>query len=302
MSPGMSAPRRGPRWGLYAFFASLMGITGLAYPAAEAVAHDMIHSRAGDPEEGIPAEVDQTHRPEVRSGIVLDVWILEPEAPRPEGAVDTALVLHGKGDRKRSMVGLGHRFAKAGVRAVLVDLRGHGRSHDGALTYGVEERRDLVALLDWFEAESIELGSIGVYGPSYGGAVALQLAGVDRRIDRVVAVAAFRSFPAIAHALLQLPDVAIDGVVMVAGYEAGFRPEDASPEKHITATDADVLLLYSRDDDIVPFAHGEAVAAACGERCRLIPMDGFDHLGALSNPIVRAELHQHLVGVPYTGH
>ena len=88
---------------------------------------------------------------------------------------------------------------------------------------------------------------------------------------------------------------------MVAGYEGGFDPTDASPEQHITATHADVLLLYSRDDDIVPFAHGEAIARACGERCRLVPMEGFDHLGALSNLIVRRELHQHLAGVPYLG-
>ena len=293
--------RRGPRWVPWVLFTLFLGLLGVGYGAAEAVAYELVHSRAGDSEEGIPEGVDAVHHPEVRPGVGLDVWVLEPETERPAGAVDTVLVLHGKADRKRSMAGLGRRFARAGVRAVMVDLRGHGRSLDTELTYGVEERRDLSALLDWFEGEGIALGSIGVYGPSYGGAVALQLAGTDPRIERVVAVAAFRSFPAISHALLELPSLAIDGVVMVAGSEARFQPEDASPEKHITATHADVLLLYSRDDDIVPFAHGEAIAAACDERCELVPMDGFDHLGALSNPTVRRELHEHLVGVPYTG-
>lgn len=298
----MNAPRRRPRYGIWIAFAVVVLLAIGAYIAAAEIADELVHSRAGDPEEGVPESVDHTYRPEVRDGITLDVWVLDPEADKPEGAVDTALILHGKADRKRSMAGLARRFAKAGVRAVLVDMRGHGRSTDTELTYGVEERRDLSALLDWFEGEGIDLGSIGVYGPSYGGAVALQLAGTDPRIDRVVAVAAFRSFPDIAHALLELPPWAIEGVVMASGFEAGFRPDDASPERHITATEADVILLYSWDDEIVPFAHGQAVARACGEHCRLIPMDDFDHLGSLSNPIVRAELHQHLVGVPYTGH
>ena len=197
------------------------------------------------------------------------------------------------------MAGLGRRFAKAGVRAVLVDMRGHGRSLDSELTYGVEERRDLSALLDWFEDRGDDLGTIGVYGASYGGAVALQLAGVEPRIDRVVAVAAFGSFPDIAHALLQLPSWATDGVVLAAGFEGGFDPEDASPRRHITATEAEVILIYSRDDEIVPYAHGLAVAEACGDHCRLVTLEGYDHLGSLSNPIVRNELHQHLAGRPY---
>jgi len=298
----MNAARRRPRYGYWITFGVLVLLAIGAYIAAAQIADELVHSRAGDPEEGVPESVDHTYRADVREGITLDVWVLDAETDKPEGAVDTALILHGKADRKRSMAGLGRRFAKAGVRAVLVDMRGHGRSTDTELTYGVEERRDLSALLDWFEAEGIDLGSIGVYGPSYGGAVALQLAGTEPRIDRVVAVAAFRSFPDIAHALLQLPDLAVEGVIMASGFEAGFRPDDASPERHITATEADVVLLYSRADEIVPFAHGQAVARACGERCRLVPMDDYDHLGALSNPTVRAELHQHLVGVPYTGH
>ena len=274
----------------------------VGYVVAAGVAQELIHSRVGDPQSGIPTVVDRALRFEIRPGIELDVWVVDPERARGQRSVDSVLVLHGKADRKRSMVGLAHRFAKAGVRAILVDLRGHGRSTDTPLTYGVEERRDLSALLDHLEAtEGIELGRLGVYGPSYGGAVALQLAGVEPRIDRVVAVAAFQSFPAISHALLQMPSFAIEGVILTAGFEAGFDPADASPVKHITATRADVLLLYSRDDDIVPFSHGEAIARACGERCRLVPMEGFDHLGALSNPILRRELHQHLVGEPYLG-
>ena len=60
-----------------------------------------------------------------------------------------------------------------------------------------------------------------------------------------------------------------------------------------------MILVYSRDDEIVPYAHGLAIAEACGERCRLVTLDGYDHLGTLSNPELRDLLHRHLAAAPY---
>ncbi|MEZ4252795.1 MAG: alpha/beta fold hydrolase [Polyangiales bacterium] len=90
-----------------------------------------------------------------------------------------------------SMSGLGRRFATRGTGAILADLRGHGRSSEVPLTYGVEERHDLSAVLDAVEAAGYSLGEVGIYGPSYSGAIAIQAAAVDARFTRVVTVACF---------------------------------------------------------------------------------------------------------------
>lgn len=117
----------------------------------------------------------------------LSIWIVEPAA----SPVGTLLVLHGIRDSKRSMLGLGQFLARHGHRAILVDLRGHGRSSGDWLTYGVVESQDLSQVLDHLAVRSLLTGIVGAIGCSYGGAVALQLAARDERIQTVAAIATF---------------------------------------------------------------------------------------------------------------
>ncbi|MFT5356830.1 MAG: pimeloyl-ACP methyl ester carboxylesterase [Polyangiales bacterium] len=245
-----------------------------------------------------PEEVADHYRFEC-GDVEIDVFRVDAIGEKNEGAVDTALILHGKADQKTSMAGLGRRFARAGVQAILVDLRGHGASTRTEITYGAREREDLSCVLDSLEAEGVQIGELGVFGSSYGGAVALQFAGTDSRVNRVVAVAGFRSFEASATSSIRLPAIAQWAVITAAGLRGGFDPDDASPEATIGGTEADVILVYSRDDQIVPYSHGVAVAAACGEHCRLVTLEGYDHLGTLSNPELRDLLHRHFAAASY---
>lgn len=245
----------------------------------------------------VPDTVDR-HLEVACGDVVIDTWIVDPLREKNEGAVDTVLILHGKADGKKSMAALGTRFARAGVRAILVDLRGHGQSTTTELSYGVHESEDLSCVLDAVDA-IVPIGSVGVYGPSYGGAVALQFAGRDTRVERVVAVAAFRSFPAIARTMIDLPSIAQWAVIHAAGWRAGFDPDDASPEDAVGRSEADIVLVYSVDDEIVPFSHARAIARACGAHCRLERLTGYGHLGVLSNPELRSILHRHLAAEDY---
>ncbi len=60
---------------------------------------------------------------------VLSVSVVEPSCgTNPESTKGTILVVHGIFGRSVTMLHTAHRLAEAGYRAVLVDLRGHGRS------------------------------------------------------------------------------------------------------------------------------------------------------------------------------
>ena len=63
----------------------------------------------------------------------LAVALIEPHL----SVRGTVFVLHGIRDSKESVRAWGERLASAGYRAVLVDLRGHGRSSGTFLSYGV---------------------------------------------------------------------------------------------------------------------------------------------------------------------
>lgn len=107
---------------------------------------------------------------------------------QPKG---TVLVLHGYGDAKENMIHWALYLAQRGYRAVLVDLRGHGRSTGDWIGYGAFEAADLRQVIDDLERRGLLAGRLGVVGLSYGASVGLQLAGRDERVAAVVALEPF---------------------------------------------------------------------------------------------------------------
>lgn len=192
----------------------------------------------------------------------------------------TVFLLHGIRDRSDSLEGWASMLASHGYRAVLVDLRGHGRSTGDYLSYGVVESRDLAQVLDALAAQGLAHAPYGVMGLSYGAAVAIEWAGSDRRISAVVAVAPFaslRSVIAPGYVPSFLPDSFVQGAVDEAGKMGGFDPDLASPAAAITKTRAPVLIIHSRDDTKIPVRHAERIAAAAPDHSELVIVTGMDH-------------------------
>ena len=120
----------------------------------------------------------------------LSVSVVEPrrKSPAPRG---TILVIHGVLARSATMLPAARALADSGYRAVLVDLRGHGRSSGKYMTFGLQEAKDLSQVIDALERKGLLAGNLGVYGISYGATTSIHLAAVDRRIRAVVAVEPF---------------------------------------------------------------------------------------------------------------
>ena len=278
------------------------------------LAEDLIRPRNPEnPDTSIPEGVDRVLRVDRPDGAVIDTWVLLPTAPKPPRAVDTVVVLHGISDQKRTMISLGRRFQRHGVMAVLIDLRGHGLSSAVPITYGAREVEDIAAVLDAVEAEVAPVGEVGAYGPSYGAAVALQLPAGDRRVARVVAVAAFASMRRLVRPLLAqeweamawlIPDALTDVLVDRAGALGGFDPDEASPQRRVAEAPASarMLVVHSRDDETIPYPQALDIVQSCGERCELLTLEGMNHHESLSNLELRRALHHFLVGEEWTGH
>ncbi len=255
------------------------------------------YGRDEEPPARPPDDVSRVVRAEVGPPhAVLEAWVLDPPAT-PRG---TTLVLHGIRDEKSSMIGVGRALRERGMRAVLVDLRGHGGSSGRFLTYGVVESRDLEQLVDQLLALGIVEGPLGVYGASYGGAVALQLSAIDPRVRAVASLSTFtslrevvppyarRSIPAVGALV---PDALIDVIIDDAGELGGFSPDAADTRAALAHARANVLLIHGDADEHIPFAHARSLHSACPTRCRLMPIDGADHQSAIgSEHAVRAAL------------
>ena len=219
------------------------------------------------------------------------------DAPSPTA---TVFVLHGIRDRRDSMRGIANAFASHGVRAVLVDLRGHGRSTGDFLSYGVVERVDLATVATTLGERGQIAGPLGVYGYSYGAATAIEWAASDPRIRAVVAVAPFASLRAIVpeYTPLPLPGGFVNECVDEAGREGGFDPDSASPLDAVTKTAVPVLVVHGDADERIPLAHSQRIATAGAGHTELIVVPGENHesIGADATGTLRDRAIPWLVG------
>jgi hypothetical protein len=178
---------------------------------------------------------------------------------------------------------------------VLVDLRGQGCSTGQHLTYGVVERRDLSQLLDQLLARGLVTPPFGVFGASYGAATALQLAGVDRRIEAVVAVAPFADLRLVVPTYLSrylpglwrlIPRSRIERAVDEAGKVADFDPDQASPRVMLRRAHARVPILHGSSDKHIPAWHSELIQASAPALVERHVLTGRDHDTIMGDPEV----------------
>lgn len=218
-----------------------------------------------------------------RAGARIRAWVLEPTQP----PTATVLLLHGIRDSKLHQLSAARAHVARGVRVVLVDSRGHGESSGRFLTYGVEESRDLMALLDRLDEEGRFVPPLAVVGSSYGAATALLFAARDPRVHTVVASAPFASLREVIPAYLRwiggpfaalVPDAWIDARVAHAAALAQFDPAQACPRCVAPTIKASVLLIHSRDDERIPFQHSVAIHAALRTPKRLLLVSGVGHV------------------------
>ena len=219
----------------------------------------------------------------------LSVWVLESNTPRA-----TVFMLHGVRDSKLALLRSGRRMAAAGYRVVLVDARGHGRSSGDWLTYGVQESRDLVRVLDTLEREGLVAGPVFVFGVSYGAATAIQFAAIEPRVRAVVAVAPYREMTReITHYVRKLwwmPTWAISEEdvaqsIAQAGELAGFDPKSADVVHAIQQTRVPVLLIHGQQDRQVPVSDSEQLHAAAASHSELLLLKWDGHFTALHDPV-----------------
>jgi pimeloyl-ACP methyl ester carboxylesterase len=223
----------------------------------------------------------------------LSLWVVDPPGrAAPRG---TVLVLHGINDRKDSMLGLGRQLAARGYRSVLVDLRAHGRSGGQWLSFGAVEAKDLSQVIDALGAQGLLAGGIGAFGPSFGGGVAVQLAGRDPRVKAAVSVCGFTSMRDVTPRVVRLYapppvkwlllDSSIQRAITQAGHVGGFDPDDASALDAIRRTRAQVLLIHGKKDVKIPPRHSELLHAAAPDHSRLVLLDGEDHDSVLTGDV-----------------
>ncbi len=176
------------------------------------------------------------------------------------GARGTVLIFHGNAGNISHRLDYLAMFHRMSYATLIVDYRGYGQSTGSPSEEGTY--RDAEAAWRWLTVErGVKAGDIVLFGESLGGAVAAWLAA--RVTPRALILAStFTSVPDLgAQVYPFLP------VRLISRFSYDTRAA-------LQALKAPVLIAHSREDDIVPYAHGQALFVAASEPKQFLEMRG----------------------------
>lgn len=188
-------------------------------------------------------------------GETIHGWWVPARAPR--GAV---LLLHGNAGNIAHRIDYLPTLHDLGYSTLLVDYRGYGASTGAPSEQGTY--RDASAAWQYLVAvQGWKPRSIVILGESLGGGVATWLA-LEHAPRALVLASTFTSVPDLAAAIYPwlpvrwLSRIRYDSLARIGGI------------------DAPVFIAHSRDDEVVPYTHGERLFAAAHQPKELLTMSG----------------------------
>lgn len=195
-------------------------------------------------------------------GVRIEAWYVPAPAAR-----GVALLAHGNAGSIGDRVDYARLFHRLGYSLLLLEYRGYGRSEgkpseEGTYADARAAWRHLVTERGFPPARIV------LVGESLGGAVAARLA-ADERPGALVLTSSFVSVPEMAAELYPWLPVR---------HLTRYRYDTLEALKRVSCP---VLIAHSRDDDIVPFSHGERLFAAIKSPKSFLEMAGGHNEGFL---------------------
>ncbi|MEM9017081.1 MAG: alpha/beta fold hydrolase [Verrucomicrobiota bacterium] len=201
-----------------------------------------------------PEQIERIVREQVRVGGATPTT----EDPR------TVFLLLGYGVPKRIGLPMALLLANHGIRTVIVDLRGQGKSGGKGVTWGKEEPKDLAALLTALQSkEVIEEKPVAVLGVSYGAVMASLWSAQDERVEATILAAPYQradtkiitttqSFLGDTKLPFKPTQKSLTKGAEIAAKRLKMSWEELSSTRAIPKIPHPVLFLASSSDEIIP--------------------------------------------------
>ena len=197
---------------------------------------------------------------------------------RGRGAV---VLLHPMGDNRRAMLDRARLLAANGFGALLVDLRAHGETEGGRITFGLRESEDAHAAVR-FARERSDGDRVGAVGYSLGGASAL-LGTRPVEVDALVLEAVYPSLNEAIEARIAMRLGPVGAKLLAPLFVAQVRPRIGAPTSALRPIDgirrlaSPVLVAGGTHDAKTPIAQTERLYAAARDPKELWKVEGAAH-------------------------
>ena len=187
----------------------------------------------------------------------------------------------------------GHALArKMGFNTLVVDQRAHGSSGGCSITFGIKERLDCLAWIDYLNQRFGSNAPIILSGLSMGAATVLMASDLNlppnvacivadspysSPLDIIMKVSKDEGFP---------PTVCSPFLRLGALLYGGFRLGDCTAKDAVRNAQIPILLIHGEDDRFVPCDMSLEIAANCASRVEVATFPGAGHgLSYLTDPV-----------------
>jgi hypothetical protein len=238
------------------------------------------HELRGTPADlGLPYESVSL---ETADGGRLAAWWVPSESPR-----GVLLFCHGNAGNISDRLDSIRIFNRLGLNLFIFDYRGYGKSSGSPSEQGIY--RDTETAWNYLEQiRRIDPQKIVVFGRSLGGPIAVRISKTHRP-GALILEAAFTSLKEAARD--RLPGFIVNL----------FVPDQYPTIRYLPMVQCPVLIIHSRDDEVIPFHHGEALFAAARGSKGLAVIRGSHNRGFLdSQPLYETAIDSFLS--KYLGH
>jgi len=190
-------------------------------------------------------------------GIRIAGWWIPAASSVPRDG-PTVVLVHGYGDDKSGMLE-DAIFLHDRWNLVLFDLRNSGQSLGEETTQGLNEQRDLEAMLDWVDA-NLHPTALAVFGQSMGGQTSVNVVAQDPRVDALILESthdrlASAMVARIHNAGYPFGEVGYLSIVLGTWLRTGVNVLSADPIEAIVAMGSrPVLLIHGGSDVDAPTA------------------------------------------------
>jgi uncharacterized protein len=188
-------------------------------------------------------------------GIRIAGWWIPAASPIPADG-PTVVMVHGYGDNKSGMFE-NAIFLHDRWNLVLFDLRNSGQSGGELTTQGIDEQRDLEAILDWLNRTK-HPEHLAVFGQSMGGQTSVNVVARDQRVDALILDSthdrlASAMVARVRNAGYPFGEVGYLAIALGSWMRTGVNVLGADPVEAIDELrDRPVLLLHGADDRDAP--------------------------------------------------
>ena len=218
----------------------------------------------------------------------LNGLFLKPSQKSRRG---TVIVCHGVGANHADLEVIHRLLFDLGYQVFAFDFRGHGASDGHTVTYGWNEKDDVLGAYDWCLSQTdVSDKPLYALGASMGGAILVQALPQMPQVRAVILDSAFADLTAMAEYQFRFfPHWSRPVFVQIArGFawiETGVDITRIKPSETISHIEIPILVIHGTADRIVPPENAQKLAAA-GRHIKIHLESECPHIGmAMLNPV-----------------